>query len=884
MAGEYSVTTCRILEEAFRSADVLRPMRIGRYDSGRELTYEVTGIAPAATATVRVEVDKFVGGGFAGQVYRVKVVSIAGESISGLTVGGCYAIKILIPPSNFSRKFRDAIYKIGFQGDFSLQVNPAAARAGAIWQKLIHRAAKIRFGTEKSVVDVLGTFFDEALGSCGEISEWIDGRNWIFEVDVNLAQRKRWHKGGQYDPDKLGSPEYRAKRVFMAGMVELLHEMGAPELARQYEWWTAKSQPNVLKRLEADGDADPAAGLTAVDFRAGLALLPVLPMSPADVKLIFKGIARGSPVQFDRGSLEQLRRFIDANVEDFADLHDALAELEVCEREYRRSLPDITHHHVRLIYDGRLWADILDGTVAGWQAKGLLDDAAADRLVRSRFLTVIFAAFGLFPMLSFAAGAALLIGAWATGAMSWGLSALSVGLLIPIPIILRLLRSLLGRGDLRRHYAKIMTDKAYLRRAFLAYVAETLIGWHRNKRVSASRARRLLARPVQFVAHTIFFSWMPAKLHRLLTDKKYDAEKLRYYFVRPIKLYFNADAREQWLRDMVAGGRKKHMLTREDADHILARIKEPFIQKYLKSLAVHICTAPITQIVSVTAAWIYAATHPELSPAERATAVAVILLLFQVTPISPGSLTRGLYVLYLVIRERNFKDYNIAVFLGFFKYIGYLAFPVQMAYRYPALARFMAAHWATEAVHIVPVFGERGALMEHGVFDLFYNLPLTIRRRMSKRADLRAGLIPRTWHVIPIAVAAVALFGVTDIACREIWGELPTMKNIWPVTILLPMLIGTAATLGAGGAKMLSRVKLAMAASSATAVGYTAVHALLGCIPAMGGSIYQTVEIANHLSSHVLWSLFIFVLLATIGALLTEINLPEPKPDNQLRQ
>ena len=60
------------------------------------------------------------------------------------------------------------------------------------------------------------------------------------------------------------------------------------------------------------------------------------------------------------------------------------------------------------------------------------------------------------------------------------------------------------------------------------------------------------------------------------------------------------------------------------------------------------------------------------------------------------------------------------MFLGFFKYIGYLAFPIQMTYRYPALARFMAGHWATEAVHVVPVFGERGALLEHKIFNLFY--------------------------------------------------------------------------------------------------------------------------------------------------------------------
>ena len=42
-----------------------------------------------------------------------------------------------------------------------------------------------------------------------------------------------------------------------------------------------------------------------------------------------------------------------------------------------------------------------------------------------------------------------------------------------------------------------------------------------------------------------------------------------------------------------------HLLTEEDAGIILGQINEPFIQKYLKSLAVHVCTLPVTQVVSV---------------------------------------------------------------------------------------------------------------------------------------------------------------------------------------------------------------------------------------------------------------------------------------------
>jgi hypothetical protein len=101
--------------------------------------------------------------------------------------------------------------------------------------------------------------------------------------------------------------------------------------------------------------------------------------------------------------------------------------------------------------------------------------------------------------------------------------------------------------------------------------------------------------------------------------------------------------------------------------------------------------------------------------------------------ISPGSLIRGLYVVYLMIRERNWRDYIWAVWIAFVHYVGYLAFPIQMVAKFPELSRFMAGRWATRLEHFVPVFGERGALLEHWVFDLFFNVPISLRRKMSKR-------------------------------------------------------------------------------------------------------------------------------------------------------
>jgi len=76
MAAEYSVEVCRALEEKFRLARLYRPMRVGRYDAGTELVYDVRGIEKANTGRVHLVVEEFVGGGFAGQVYRVKVLEI----------------------------------------------------------------------------------------------------------------------------------------------------------------------------------------------------------------------------------------------------------------------------------------------------------------------------------------------------------------------------------------------------------------------------------------------------------------------------------------------------------------------------------------------------------------------------------------------------------------------------------------------------------------------------------------------------------------------------------------------------------------------------------------------------------------------------------------
>jgi hypothetical protein len=831
MTEEYSIEVYRNLEKEFIQLGLHRPMRVERYETGTELAYDVTTVGGAHNVKVHLIIKKFVGGGFAGQVYQVEITDMEPGTgpIDNLEVGGLYAMKILIPPSSFSLLFRNVLYWIGFQGPFQLQVNPAAARSGALWQKFIRRGAKIQFGTKGAVVDIHATFVDKTLGSCGELSEWVEGRTWRLEVDDHLDALKRWIKGKKTDPANLGSPEYRAKYEFMQQFVKLLHQMGAHEFARQYEWSTWKSQPNCLKRSGTEDS--PSRGLTAVDFRAGLALLPFLPMSPGDFKLIATGLMRGSLVQFDRRNIKKLGQYIDSHKENFAGMERDLEELEGAEQIYRNSVPDITHNHFRLLYSPTLWSTMLKSAIIGWRVRDLISRRCRDQLQKNPVLTLLFFFLGL------------------------------------VPLIGRFFRRIWGQPFWRAHYRMILTSADYLRRAIRAKFVEKIINWHRDGRLDDNRAP-IVSKQIWRCSYHWPLSLLPAGIHKLLTDWQFARERLDYYLLRPVRLYFNTEQREQWLRDMVAEGREKHLLNNEDAGVILSQINEPYIQKYLKSLAVHVCTLPVTQVVSVIVAIIYVLANPDMPRAQAYTIGLGIIALFQVVPISPGSLVRGLYVLYLVIKERNFKDYNIAVFLGFFKYIGYLAFPIQMTYRYPALARFMAGHWATEAVHVVPVFGERGALLEHKIFNLFYNWPLTIRRRMRKRSEMRAAMPPRYWHIVLCAMVGTGIFTIIDMLYLGKFGDLPGLKVIWGFAVIVPLLIGIVATIGAGGAALWKRIAGAALCGVIVGLSSTVLSGLLGTNDPIGVSA---------IAINGVWRAFVFTLVSVSGVLLTEIKMPEPE-------
>ncbi len=695
---DYCPELCAELGQRAAAAGEFAPRPIIHPD-GTLLDVALTGVFPAVPARARLRLDKFVGGGFAGQVYRCRLESLepgdAAGGFGGLEVGRTYAVKLLLPPAAGRLAFRNALYWLAYQGPFAAQVNEDACRAGATLQLLLRRGARLVFGREDAVVNIHATFFDAVLGSFGEISEWVEGRTWHLEQDLSPQLRRAWRTA---DPAATGSPEYVAKRQFMASLVELLHAMGGAELARQYEWWSMKSQPNVLKRLAAG--TEPAGGLCAIDFRAGLALLPFLPMSPVDFKLIAAGLCRrGAIVQFDRIDTGRLEAFINAHPDDFADLRPVLEEFKRRHAAARAAQPDLTRQGLRLLISPELRRGVRAGLVAGYQAAGLVSAESAERLRQGGWRFLCFYLLGLLPFL----------GQW--------------------------LRRLWGAPAYRRHCGRLLASPAYLGKIFMARVANRLADWHREGRSGAGRTRFLLRHPLPFVLQRFTLGLLPAGMHRCLAEPGYafSAAKARLAYLW--RFYQEADFREQWLLGEIAQGEAEGMLTPDRAQRIRERCQDPFIVKYLQALAVHFATLPLSEIVTVITAGAAAAYAFSQSGSREKASVAFVTVFaaFQVIPISPGSICRGVYVLYLMLRERNLRSYIIAAPLAFVKGLGYLAFPIQAAAVFPEFSQFMAGRWASRSTRLIPVFGERGALLEHMVFDLFFNRTLMFVRWAAPR-------------------------------------------------------------------------------------------------------------------------------------------------------
>ncbi|MHC4355596.1 MAG: hypothetical protein ACYS0H_23090, partial [Planctomycetota bacterium] len=120
---------------------------------------------------------------------------------------------------------------------------------------------------------------------------------------------------------------------------------------------------------------------------------------------------------------------------------------------------------------------------------------------------------------------------------------------------------------------------------------------------------------------------------------------------------------------------------------------------------------------------------------------------------------------------------------------------------------------------------------------------------------------PRYWHAGLCIFGTAAIFGLADYVYFGSFDKLPSLRDIWWLVVLAPLACGAATTLGCGGAALGKRIAAAAVCGVSTGILYTAVSAMSG---------YNSSIVAS-----CLWRMFIFAILSAVGAILTEIKLPE---------
>ncbi len=693
----YSSTLCRHLQQTAEQQVLLRPVRLTRYEPGTELKLDLGGIWPPWHGRALFRVESYAGGGITGQVYKATLLATEKTDRTDplIEINRPYALRVFVPWSKPARWVRNVVHALAFQAPYALQGNADAVRAVGLWHRIIRRAAGVTFHDESAVADAFAMFHDETLGSLGLVLEWVEGRPWRIELDERLfavgdvAEAEASPAAEGTARRSACRTEYEAKKAFMDRVVGLLEDLGADELARQYRWWHLTGQVNVLKRASSNGD--PSAGLTAVDFVSGLPLLPFAPTSPSDVGQIGRGLMKLRLIQFNRGRTNRLEAFANEHHQVFRDLHPAIDALEFAESSYHRSQIDLFHRGPMgiLTVGNRDW--LREAWIDHHRARCRLDRETAERLHEAP------------------------VRAWC---YIW---------LGSIPLVGGALQRWFGNATVRRHVRKMFGSFGYLRRTLRARQCEVLIDWHRQGRATEERTDWLLDHQLEFWVEAVGFGLAPASVHRFFTDSLYVRGVVDRWFVGPWQFCTNPAMRREMVVEAAEEWVDEGLLPQEEADRVRERAEGPQVQKYINGFAVHLATLPVALVVAVLLA-VGARIVSAASWPEAWSWAAGVMGLFALTPVSPGSLVRGGYVAWRAVRERNWRDYRLALALAFWKWVGWLAFPVQMAASYPVLSRFLAGRAAMGLVRKVPLIGKPGALPEYLAYRLFYNLPRNLGR------------------------------------------------------------------------------------------------------------------------------------------------------------
>jgi hypothetical protein len=666
----------------------VRPLFHG-YHPGQYLETPVFGLDGSRLGVECLRVDFSPGSGFAGQVLRAEPLRGVVWGRAGPGPHPPVALKILRPRSSLKTAFRDGLFHLSFQTSYAARLEEPALRAGLIWQEILRQAVRVELREWLSVTQPLGYYWDASAGSYVEIHQWVEARAAAYQVDDDLLQHERSPQAGE------NQFEMRRKRRVMEQLVDLCHRIGAHGLARQYEWYTFVSQSNVLTLSHSPAEAPK---FVVVDCRPGLSIPFFLPLSPAHASIIAKGLRRGVLVHFDQCDLSQLDAWLAIHPDLAIELRSLADRLRIDNARYRDGLPDLWQRRLNFWKDASQWKKVCLARSQAWQRRGSLSPRAAKRLKLSRLLFWLALGLDNFPLLG--------------------------------PVLLRWL----GNFAYRRHVSALLRNTFYRKQAIDAQRQVDLEDWLAVGRIPEGRANRLTGSSPRYLAEKFVLSWLPAWLHRLLVDPQARRGFIVNKLALPFDLCFRKQKRREWLCEVIAKQRDRGLVSRAKADELCAQANEPRLQGFVRDLGFCLELEIFSKLTYLALA-VYGLSSGDFW----------LLGLALFGPIPPSGIARGLYSLARLgwelpgILRRGDRRGLTALCLGIavapWRFIGNLFAPLEMLFYYRRLSLLLADHFVSQMVRGVPVFGGEGRLLEYWAFQMTFNLPLSVYRRLVKKWD-----------------------------------------------------------------------------------------------------------------------------------------------------
>jgi hypothetical protein len=672
--------------EEMQSVVHIKPMRNG-YFAGEQIAAEVFGLDGQPLGLQGFVIQEYVGSGFAGQVYRASlgngVVASAGERQAPQTV----AIKILKPKEGWKRKFRDLLHYCSYQVSYASRLRESAVRAGLIWQQVLRTAAEIEFGLPSAVARPLGYYWDSGQRSYVEVHEWIESRPVRYEADDQIFLS--WRAGVRM----ASETEMARKRRFMQTMVKLCNQIGALGLARQYEWFTLVSQANVLSRVKSESNA---LEFTGIDFRPGLAMPFFLPLSPVHLRMIYAGIRRGVLVHFDEVEFDRLDRFVAEHGTRYPSLPELRRQLKQEDQHYRAALPNLWHATRRSTTELKMRDAITSGLLEDWRRLDKLTPETALRLGRTRLGFLLFYLLGLIPF---------------TGGF---------------------FQRIVGSSPYRHHLKNLVLEPAYFRVVFEWRKSCDLLAWFADRRISELRLESLTRSNLLYFFDKVLLSWLPARLHRVASDGEAFKRQLFYLIVHPIRLLFEGEYRKTWLTEIIHQQFYRGIVDADQRDGLLKQLSEAPMQGFIRDLGFTIGLEIFSKIgYAILAAYGFSSGN------------FVPLAIAALGPIPPSGIVRTAYVLSLLVwelpgmirqrRNKLFVTRALGLLVAPWRMVGNLFAPLEMFAYYHDLSLLLADYYVSRMVGVIPVLGGRGQLLEYWAFQLVFNVPLSIRKRLLAR-------------------------------------------------------------------------------------------------------------------------------------------------------